>query len=205
MKKIYGYARVSTREQNLDRQIIALTEYGVGERDIITDKASGKTLERPGYQMLRNQLLREGDTLVIASLDRLSRNKHQIQEELRYYKDLHIRLVILDMPTTMDPAIDHNSWIFEMVNNILIEVLSSLAEQERVRTLERQRQGIDAAKQKGKHLGRPKTEFPDGWYNLYLKWESDEITAAAVMRQLNLPKTTFYNMVKRQKKLIDED
>lgn len=204
MKKIYGYARVSTREQNLDRQIIALTEYGVGERDIITDKASGKTLERPGYQMLRNQLLREGDTLVIASLDRLSRNKHQIQEELRYYKDLHIRLVILDMPTTMDPAIDHNSWIFEMVNNILIEVLSSLAEQERVRTLERQRQGIEAAKQKGKHMGRPKTEFPDGWYDLYLKWESDEISAAAVMRQLGLPKTTFYNMVKRQRQILEE-
>ena len=204
MKKIYGYARVSTREQNLDRQIIALTEYGVGERDIITDKASGKTLDRPGYQMLRNQLLREGDTLVIASLDRLSRNKHQIQEELRYYKDHHIRLVILDMPTTMDPAIDQNSWIFEMVNNILIEVLSSLAEQERVRTLERQRQGIEAAKQKGKHMGRTKTEFPDGWYDLYLKWESDEISAAAVMRQLGLPKTTFYNMVKRQRKLLEE-
>lgn len=204
MKKIYGYARVSTREQNLDRQIIALTEYGVGERDIITDKASGKTLDRPGYQMLRNQLLREGDTLVIASLDRLSRNKHQIQEELRYYKDLHIRLVILDMPTTMDPAIDQNSWIFEMVNNILIEVLSSLAEQERVRTLERQRQGIEAAKQKGKHLGRPKSDFPDGWYDLYLKWESDEISAAAVMQQLGLPKTTFYNMVKRQRKLLEE-
>lgn len=204
MKKIYGYARVSTREQNLDRQIIALTEYGVGERDIITDKASGKTLDRPGYQMLRNQLLREGDTLVIASLDRLSRNKHQIQEELRYYKGLHIRLVILDMPTTMDPAIDQNSWIFEMVNNILIEVLSSLAEQERVRTLERQRQGIEAAKQKGKHMGRPKTEFPDGWYDLYLKWESDEISAAAVMRQLGLPKTTFYNMVKRQRQILEE-
>ena len=204
MKKIYGYARVSTREQNLDRQIIALTEYGVGERDIVTDKASGKTLDRPGYLLLRNQLLREGDTLVIASLDRLSRNKHQIQEELRSYKDLHIRLVILDMPTTMDPAIDQNSWIFEMVNNILIEVLSSLAEQERVRTLERQRQGIEAAKQKGKHMGRPKTEFPDGWYDLYLKWESDEISAAAVMRQLGLPKTTFYNMVKRQRQILEE-
>lgn len=204
MKKIYGYARVSTREQNLDRQIIALTEYGVGERDIITDKASGKTLDRPGYQMLRNQLLREGDTLAIASLDRLSRNKHQIQEELRYYKDHQIRIVILDMPTTMDPAIDQNSWIFEMVNNILIEVLSSLAEQERVRTLERQRQGIEAAKQKDKHMGRPKTEFPEGWYELYLKWESDEISAAAVMRQLGLPKTTFYNMVKRQRQILEE-
>ena len=204
MKKIYGYARVSTREQNLDRQIIALTEYGVGERDIIIDKASGKTLDRLGYQMLRNQLLREGDTLVIASQDRLSRNKHQIQEEIRSCKDLHIRLFILDMPTTMDPVIDQNSWIFEMVNILLIEVLSSLAEQERVRTLERQRQGIEAAKQKGKHMGRPKTEFPDGWYDLYLKWESDEISAAAVMRQLGLPKTTFYNMVKRQRKLMEE-
>lgn len=89
MKKIYGYARVSTREQNLDRQIKALLERGVDERDIVTDKASGKSLEREGYQMLKSRMLRDGDVLVIKSLDRLSRNKTHIKQELEYFKNHH--------------------------------------------------------------------------------------------------------------------
>ena len=92
MKKTYGYARVSTKEQHLDRQIKALSEAGVNERDIITDKISGKDLEREGYQTLKNHLLREGDTLIIKSLDRLSRKKEHIKEELEYFRAHHIRV-----------------------------------------------------------------------------------------------------------------
>lgn len=101
MKKIYGYARVSTREQNLDRQIKALLERGVDERDIVTDKASGKSLEREGYQMLKSRMLRDGDVLVIKSLDRLSRNKTHIKQELEYFKNHHIRVMVIDLPTTL--------------------------------------------------------------------------------------------------------
>ena len=95
MKKLYGYARVSTQEQNLDRQINALLEKGVEERDIVTDKASGKSLEREGYQLLKNHMLRDGDTLVIKSLDRLSRNKSHIKQELEYFQKHHIVNIFL--------------------------------------------------------------------------------------------------------------
>lgn len=155
MKKTYGYARVSTREQHLDRQLKALMDAGVEERDIITDKVSGKDLEREGYQSLKNHFLRDGDTLIVKSLDRLSRRKIDIKKELEYFREHHIRIKILDIPTTMVELPDEQDWIFEMINNILIEVLASIAEQERITTKRRQSEGIAIAKEAGKHLGRP--------------------------------------------------
>ena len=125
--KTYGYARVSSKEQHLDRQLDALVKFGVPERDIITDKASGKDFDRPGYIALKTRILREGDTLVIKDLDRLGRNKQQIKEELEFYKQTGIRVKILNLPTTLE-----NGWVLDMVNNILIEVLGTIAEQERL-------------------------------------------------------------------------
>ena len=194
MKKIYGYARVSTREQNLDRQLKALADFGVDERDIVTDKESGKSLVREGYQMMKNHLLREGDTLVVMSLDRLSRNKRHIKTELEYFKEHHVRVKILDIPTTLIELPEEQDWIFDMINNILIEVLASIAEQERVRTLQRQAQGIAAAKEKGKHLGRPKTNYPENWDDVYGRWKRGEITAKKAMMILNLKRSTFYKL-----------
>lgn len=196
MKKTYGYARVSTKEQHLDRQIKALSEAGVDERDIITDKVSGKDLEREGYQTLKNQLLREGDTLIIKSLDRLSRNKEHIKEELEYFKAHHIRVKVLDIPTTMVELPEEQAWIFEMINNILIEVLASIAEQERLTTRQRQSEGIAVAKEAGKHLGRPRIVFPPDWDKRYAQWKSGEITAVEAMRALDLKRSTFYKLVK---------
>lgn len=195
MKKTYGYARVSTKEQHLDRQLKALLDAGVEERDIITDKASGKDLERSGYQMLKFQLLRDGDTLIIKSLDRLSRNKHHIKEELEYYSSHHIRIKVLDIPTTMVDLPDEQAWIFEMINNILVEVIASIAEQERLTTQQRQSEGIAAAKEAGRHLGRPALEFPPDWDLVYLKWANGDITAVAAMKELGLKKSTFYKLV----------
>ena len=197
MKKVYGYARVSTRDQNLDRQLKALADFGVEERDIVTDKESGKSLEREGYLMLKNHLLREGDTLVVMSLDRLSRNKSHIKTELEYYREHHIRVKILDIPTTLIELPEEQDWIFDMINNILIEVLASIAEQERVRTLQRQAQGIAAAKEKGKHLGRPRASYPENWYEVYLEWTNGKITAKAAMNMLSLKRSTFYVLVKQ--------
>ena len=201
MKKIYGYARVSTKDQNLDRQLIALWEFGIDDRDIIREKASGKSLNREAYQTLRNQLLREGDTLVIVALDRLSRNKLHIKQELEYYRERNIRVMVLDMPTTLCQVNEGQEWIIEMINAILVEVLASLAEQERVKTLTRQAEGIEAAKQQGKHLGRPKMKIPEGWDNIYMLWKSGEITAVEAMRKSNLKKSTFYKLAK----LTDEN
>lgn len=195
MNKTFGYARVSTKEQHLDRQIKALLDCGVDERDIVTDKASGADLDRPGYQVLKNSMLRDGDTLVVKSLDRLSRNKEHITQELRYFKEHHIQVRVIDLPTTMIQLPTGQEWVFEMINNILIEVLSSIAEQERLTIRQRQAEGIAAAKAKGKHLGRPKIEFPANWDAVYKRWESGEITAVAAMKELGVKKGTYYRLV----------
>lgn len=200
MKKLYGYARVSTQEQNLDRQINALLEKGVEERDIVTDKASGKSLEREGYQLLKNHMLRDGDTLVIKSLDRLSRNKSHIKQELEYFQKHHIRVMVLDLPTTLVDLPEGQEWIFEMINNILIEVLASIAEQERLTIRQRQAEGIAAAKEKGKHLGRPQTEYPPNWNEVYHLWKQGKITAVSAMKELNLKRSTFYKLASIQEK-----
>ena len=130
--RTYYYARVSSKEQNLDRQIAAFAALGAQEREIITDKESGKDLDRSGYTALKTALLRRGDTLVIK---------------------------VLDLPTTMIEYPAGQEWVLDMVNNILVEVLSSIAQQERETIHQRQAEGIATAKEKGKHLGRPSTQI----------------------------------------------
>ena len=146
MHKTFYYARVSTREQNLDRQLEAFRALGADEREIITDKESGKNLDRPGYQALKSTMLRSGDTLIVKSLDRLSRSKADIHSELQWFKENNIHLKVIDLPTTMMNLPPGQEWVFEMVNNILIEVLGTIAEQERLTIHQRQREGINAAK-----------------------------------------------------------
>lgn len=198
MEKVYGYARVSTREQNLDRQIAALRQYVTDERDIITDKESGKDFDRTGYQYLRERLIRPGDTLIVKSLDRLGRNKEQVMEELRHFRGDGVRVKILDLPTTMIDLPDGQDWIVEMVNNILIEVLASIAEQERLTIRQRQAEGIAEAKKQGRLLGRKKTEQPAEWELVTGLWKSGSITAVQAMDRLGLKKSTFYRMVREQ-------
>lgn len=194
--KTFYYARVSSRDQNLDRQIQAFKAMGADDRDIITDKESGKDTNRSGYQTLRNNILREGDTLVIKSLDRLSRSKKDIKNELEFFKDRKIRVKILDLPTTLIDLPDGQEWVFDMCNNILIEVLGAIAEQERITTHKRQEEGIAAAKSKGVQFGRPKANFPEGWENVYTQWKANNITAVKAMDLLDLKRTTFYKLVK---------
>lgn len=134
--------------------------------------------------------------MVIVALDRLSRNKLHIKQELEYYRGRSIRVMVLDMPTTLCQVNEGQEWIIEMINAILVEVLASLAEQERVKTLTRQAEGIEAAKLQGKHLGRPKMKIPEDWDNIYMLWKSGEITAVEAMRKTNLKKSTFYKLAK---------
>lgn len=197
--RIFYYARVSTREQNLDRQLEAFKALGADERDIITDKESGKDLDRPGYQALKAAMLRPGDTLVVKSLDRLSRRKADIRGELEYFKANGIRLKVIDLPTTMLELPAGQAWVFEMVNNILIEVLGTIAEQERETIRRRQREGIDAAKAKGKHLGRPAAVKPANWDAVISQWKAGRITAREAMRQLGMKRTTFYRMCRSRR------
>ena len=194
--RTFYYARVSSKEQNLDRQLNAFKNIGAGDRDIITDKESGKNLDRQGYQALKNAMLREGDTLVITSLDRLSRNKKDIANELKYFKDNNIRLKVLDLPTTMTDVPQGQEWVFEMVNNILIEVLGTIAEQERATIHKRQAEGIESAKQAGKHLGRPVTIKPENWEEVIKLWEKGNISAKEAMNRTGVKKSTFYKLCK---------
>lgn len=196
MERIMGYARVSSSGQNLDRQLIELRKY-VSEDNIVTDKASGKNWERPGYQALNGPLgLRRGDTLYVKSLDRLSRNKADIKNELKSFQAKGVILRILDLPTTMIDFPGDQNWIGEMVNNLLIEVMSSMAEQERLTIRKRQREGIEAAKEKGKNLGRPMIEKPVNWNEIHLRWQSGEITAKKAMELCNIKKGKFYEFIK---------
>ncbi len=193
--RTYYYARVSSKEQNLDRQIEAFMALGADERDIITDKESGKDINRTGYTALKNAMLRRDDTLVVKSLDRLSRNKSDIKNELQFFKDNGIRLKVIDLPTTMMDLPKGQEWVFDMVNNILIEVLGTIAEQERESIRKRQAEGIEAAKKNGKKLGRPALEFPENWEEVFTSWKNGEITAKVAMERTNTKRTSFYKLV----------
>ena len=197
--KIMGYARVSSTSQNLGRQLAELEKY-VEKSNIVVDKASGKDLNRNGFQAHKGPLgLRKGDTLIIKSLDRLSRNKTDIKNELEWFKENQINLQILDLPTTMIQLPNGQEWIRDMINNIIIEVMSSIAEQERITIRQRQREGIDVAQRQGKHMGRPKLEIPAEWDKYYVMWKDGKITAKKVMEILDLKRTSFYNLVHSMK------
>ena len=193
--RTFYYARVSSQDQHLDRQIAAFKQLGAQDRDIVTDKQSGKDLNRAGYQALKTTMLRPGDTLVIKSLDRLSRNKQDIKAELEYFRSHKIRVKVLDLPTTMMELPEGQEWIFEMVNNILIEVLGTIAQQERETIRRRQAEGIASARAQGKTFGRPRIERPENWDAVVSLWKDREITAVEAMRRTGLKRSTFYSLV----------
>lgn len=200
--RTYYYARVSSTGQNLARQLEAFRQRGAEERDIITDKASGVNTDRPGYQALKTTLLRPGDTLIVTSLDRLSRRKEDIKTELQYFKNRNIRLKVLDIPTTLIDPPEGQEWLFDMVLNVLIEVLSSIAEQERLTTRERQRQGIEAMRgtPAWEQYGRPRQLIPENYEQVMARWHNKEITAVTAMRLMGLKKTKFYQLAREYEK-----
>ncbi len=206
MGKTVGYARVSSREQNLDRQLVALRKY-VPEDMIVTDKASGKDFNRSGYQSLKVGIgkLVKGDTLYIKSLDRFSRNKDDAKKELQYFSEIGVRVKILDIPSTMAEIAAGQEWILDMINNILIEVLTSIAENERLTIHARQAEGLAAmpvdgetgkriSKKTGRCIGRPPIQFPEHFELYYRRWKNKEITATAAMNALGLKPNSFYKL-----------
>lgn len=194
-KRTFYYARVSSKDQNVNRQIDAFKKQGADDRDIIIDKVSGKNLDRTGYQALKNNLLRDGDTLVVESLDRLSRNKADIKMEMEFFRAHKIRVKVLDIPTTLMDAPEGQEWVFEMVENILIEVLGSFAENERKEIKKRQAEGIASAKANGVKFGRPSVLKPDNWNEVYEEWKCGNITAVEAMKQTGLKRSSFYKFV----------
>lgn len=197
----YGYARVSTLDQNLDRQLIQLRQYVADERFIITDKASGKDFNRKGYNTLVGTadtapILHEGDLLVIVSLDRLGRNYTEIREQwLHITNNLKADIKVLDMPL-LDTSQTKDTLDRRFIADLVLQILSYSAEKERENIRKRQRQGIESAKASGKHLGRPQACFPEQWNEVYKEWKAGCITATKAMELLNLKRTTFYKLVK---------
>lgn len=195
--KTFAYCRVSSTDQNEDRQVEAMLELGINERDIFVDKCSGKDFDRPQYQALKLQL-REGDVLVIKSIDRLGRNYKQICEEWReIVRDIKANIKVVDMPILDTTRTD--GLIGEVISDIVLQLLGYVAEQERAFIKQRQAEGIKLAKEKGKRLGKPPIQYPENWQEVYLVWKSGSITAREAMKRLNLKPTSFYKLAKNYK------
>lgn len=189
-KTIYGYMRVSTRDQCEDRQRIALLEFPVHEKNIYMDKLSGKDFNRPQYRNLMRRM-RPGDTLVIKSIDRLGRNYEEILEQWRVItKEKHVDIVVLDMPL-LDTRQRGKNLIGTFVADLVLQILSYVAQTERDNIRQRQREGIAAAKLRGVQFGRPRKEVPEDFWNLKSSWERGEINSRDAARQIGIAQDTF--------------
>ena len=188
-KKVYGYIRVSTREQNEDRQLIALREIGVPEKNIYLDKQSGKDFNRPQYKKLLRKLKKD-DLLYIKSIDRLGRNYEEILEQWRLLtKEKGVDIVVLDMPL-LDTR-RGKDLMGTFLSDIVLQVLSFVAENERTTIRQRQAEGIAAAKAKGVKFGRPPKPLPENFHNTYQRWKQGEITATAAAEECGMPLASF--------------
>jgi len=193
--KTFGYCRVSTQDQNPARQTQALKDAGVEERYIFIDKASGKDFNRNEYNILI-RALREGDTLVIKSIDRLGRNYNEIIDQWKEItKVIKANIKVLDMPL-LDTTTSPHDLTGTFISDIVLQILSYVAESERLNIRQRQAEGIRLAKEGGKRLGRPQTPFPPRFDEVYESWKREEITAKTAWERLDLKKTTFYRLVK---------
>ena len=186
---IYGYIRVSTREQNEDRQLIALREVGVTDKFIFTDKQSGKDFNRPKYKQLLRKLNKD-DLLYIKSIDRLGRNYEEILQQWRLLtKDKGVDIVVLDMPL-LDTR-RGKDLMGTFLSDIVLQVLSFVAENERTNIRQRQAEGIAAAKARGVKFGRPPKPLPVNFHEVYRRWSSGEITGTVAAKRCGMPLATF--------------
>ena len=192
---IFGYVRVSSVEQNEDRQLIALENVGVAKRNIFIDKQSGKNFERPKYKRLVKKL-KPGDLLYIQSIDRLGRNYIEIQEQWRFLtKDKGVDIVVLDMPL-LDTR-SGKDLLGTFIADLVLQILSFVAQTEREHIRERQAQGIAAAKDRGVKFGRPAKELPPNFYSVLGKWQRQELSGREAARECNMPATTFLKKAKQ--------
>ena len=194
---VYGYVRVSTREQNEDRQMIALNEKNVPEKNIFIDKQSGIDFERPMYQRMLKKL-RQDDLIYVKSIDRLGRNYEDILEQWRILtKEKKVDIVVLDMEL-LDTR-KGKDLMGTFLSDIVLQVLSFVAENERKNIRQRQKEGIEAARLRGVRFGRPKHQVPDDFEQICCRWESGEIIGREAAQLCDMPLTTFYGRAKKMK------
>lgn len=186
---IYGYIRVSTKEQNEDRQLIAMNDLGISRRCLFIDKQSGKDFERPAYKRMIKRMKKD-DLLYIKSIDRLGRNYEEIQQQWRVItKDKGVDICVIDMPL-LDTR-RGKDLVGTFLSDIVLQVLSFVAENERANIRQRQAEGIAAAKARGVKFGRPAMPVPESFYSAYIKWKQGELTGAAAARECEMPLASF--------------
>ena len=187
----YGYVRVSTKEQNIDRQLVEMYSQGLNDNTIFIDKQSGKDFERDEYQKLKKKL-KSGDLLIIKSIDRLGRNYDMIIDEWRtLVNDMNVDIQVLDMPL-LDTRTEGKNLVGKFISDIVLQILSFVAENERENIKKRQAEGIRIAKEKGKHLGRPKLKLPKNFTIIANQYKKKEITLAEALLSLKMNRSTFY-------------
>jgi len=193
--KVFGYARVSSKDQNEERQLVAFKEYGIDERDIYIDKQSGKDFNREQYSILKN-VLRENDLLVIKSIDRLGRNYNMIIDEWKdITKNIKADILVIDMPL-LDTR-NNKDLLGTFISDLVLQILSYVAEQERSFIKQRQKEGISNAINNGVKFGRPKIEKPSNYDDIIRLWKNKKIKSKEAMEMLGLKPNTFYNLLKK--------
>lgn len=194
MSKVYGYVRVSSVDQNEDRQMIAMREAGVPDENVFLDNKSGKDFERPKYKKMVRRL-REGDLLYIQSIDRFRRNYEIIQEQWRFLtKEKKIEIVVIDMPLLDTKR--GKDLVGTFLSDIVLQVLSFVAENERRNIRQRQAQGIAAAKARGVRFGRPVKTLPENFAELVQKWEKKQIPLREITVSCGISEATFYRRLR---------
>lgn len=195
MAKTWGYVRVSTIDQNLDRQMMAIKDYcsDIADEDIFMDKRSGKDFNRQEYLILK-RVIRSGDTVIIKDTERLGRNKALVKSELAWFKEHGIRLKILSLPTTLVDLDEKNDWVMQLVSTILIEVFTSMDENDYISRRSKQREGIEIAKLKGIYKGRkPMVIDQNMLTDVYRRWRIEkQLTGVEAQKLLGLTNSTFY-------------
>lgn len=205
--KRYGYHRTSTKEQHLDRGILEITKYcsdnNLELEKIFTDQQTGKNFNRPRYQVLKEDVLRPGDELIVTELDRLGRNKQEILKELQHFRDMGVRVKVLELPTTLIDlsGMDNNMarMIMETINNMLIELYVAMAQAEIEKKEKRQKEGIETKKLRGEwdDYGRPSVMSLDEFTVEYKRVQSGELRPFELMHMLGMTKSTFYRYVNK--------
>ena len=197
-RNIYGYVRVSTKEQNEARQVLALRKYCVSEKNIYIDKVSGKDFNRPQYRKLMRNI-KPGDILVIKSIDRLGRNYEEILVQWRMItKEKAVDIVVLDMPL-LDTRKSGHDLTGTFIADLVLQILSYVAQTERENIRQRQREGIIAAKLRGVKFGRPEKPVPDKFWKLKDDWENKKISSRAAARELSIAQDTFLRWARDKK------